>query len=81
MRQSADPVHQRLIEVLQDVIELGGMVSGQFSHRSLTLQVPVELPAQELAAVIGVQDFNGLAVLLCDCPGLKHLISREGLVF
>ena len=81
MRQSADPVHQRPIEALQDAIELGGMVSGQFSRRSLTLQVPVELPTQELAAAIGVQDFDGLAVLLCDCPGLERLIGREGLVF
>ena len=81
MRQSANPVHQHPIEALQDAIELGGMVSGQFSHRSLTLQVPVELPTQELAAAIGVQDFDSLAVLLCDCPGLEHLVGREGLVF
>ena len=57
------------------------MVSGQFSRHSLTLQVPVELPAQELAAAIGVQDFDGLTVLLCDCPGLERLVGREGLVF
>ena len=57
------------------------MVSGQLPRRSLTLQVPVKLPAQELAAAIRVQDFDSLAVLLCNCPGLKHLVSHEGLIF
>ena len=28
-----------------------------------------------------MQNFDGLAVLLCNCPGLKHLIGHEGFIF
>ena len=77
-----DTIKQCEVQTFCDAVELWGVVCGKFPRCFCPCQMLIiELIAQVLSPSVGSQDFDGMAVMLCNSPCLKHFVCLKCVIF
>ena len=79
MRESPDALNDGVVESLGHTVELQGVMHHQLLHYSHCHKALVEGTTKVFPTVIRVENLDGSAKLLCQCPGFKSLVRAESL--
>jgi hypothetical protein len=77
VQQGSHFLGEGAIETLCDAVQLRRVVDGESPCRSCVCEVLIESLAEVLAPLVGAQDFDGGAVLLCARPRLVPLVDSK----